>query len=99
VLYEDWQKGAEGFEFPGGEAREAFRARVGRGLEGLLEAPANAAVVVVHKGVIREIVRRLTGAELDPKRPDLGEAVVVTRRPDGTWFLGQHSSDPEPLRG
>src|SRR5690606_26370675 len=32
VGYQDWQARAPGFEFPGGEAREAFRARVLAGL-------------------------------------------------------------------
>ncbi|MDX1648521.1 MAG: histidine phosphatase family protein [Myxococcota bacterium] len=98
VLYEDWQKGAEGFEFPGGEARESFRERVGRGLERILAADASSVLAVLHKGVIREIVRRLTGEELDGEAPEVGELVWVTRLPDGTWFLGKRSSDPPPLR-
>ncbi len=33
--YRAWQEGEEGFEFPGGEPRATFRARVERGLERL----------------------------------------------------------------
>ena len=53
VLYEDWQQGAEGFEYPGGEARADFRARVQAGLEKVLASPARSALLVLHKGVIR----------------------------------------------
>jgi broad specificity phosphatase PhoE len=98
VLYEDWQKGAEGFEFPGGELREAFRERVGRGLERVLASDAHSVLAVLHKGVIREIVRRLAGEELEAEAPAVGEKVWVTRLPDGTWFLGKRSSDPPALR-
>ena len=86
VLYEDWQAGAQGFEYPGGETREAFRERVGRGLERLLEDDAHSALAVLHKGVIREIVRRLVGEAPARDRPALGESIVVTRRPEGGWF-------------
>jgi broad specificity phosphatase PhoE len=35
VTFEDWEKGAPGFEYPGGELRADFRARVDRGLRAL----------------------------------------------------------------
>lgn len=98
VLFEDWQKGTPGFEFPGGEPREAFRERVGRGLERLLAADANSVLAVLHKGVIRELVRRLAGEELESEAPAVGEKVWLTRLPDGTWFVGKRSSDPPALR-
>lgn len=98
VLYEDWQGSAEGFEYPGGETREAFRERVGRGLERILAAEANGVLAVLHKGVIREIVRLLTGEELDREQPPVAGKLRVTRLPDGTWFLGHRSSDPPSLR-
>jgi broad specificity phosphatase PhoE len=97
VRYEDWQTGKPGFEYPGGEPRAEFRARVQRGLERLLAAPARGALVVVHKGVIRAIVEELTGAPLDRERPALGELLGVSRQPDGSWFVGRHSSDPPAL--
>ena len=97
VLYEDWQTGKPGFEYPGGEPRAEFRARVQRGLERLLASPARGALVVAHKGVIRAIVEELTGAPLDRERPDLGELLGVSRQPDGSWFLGRRSSNPPAL--
>jgi broad specificity phosphatase PhoE len=97
VLHEDWQAGKPGFEYPGGEPRAEFRARVGRGLERLLASPARGALVVAHKGVIRTIVEELTGAPLERKRPALAEVIGVSRQPDGSWFLGRHSSNPPAL--
>jgi broad specificity phosphatase PhoE len=93
VLYEDWQGGAEAFEFPGGEARAAFRARVGRAVAGLLAGPARFAAGVLHKGVIREIARQLTGEAMPRTEPALGELVVLTRVADGPWLVGERSSN------
>lgn len=95
--YRAWQSGSEGFEFPGGEPRAGFRARVERGLERLLAAHARGALVVVHKGVIRTIVERLTGAALEPGQPGLGEMVGLSRNLDGSWYSGRRSSDPPGL--
>lgn len=94
VLFEDWQKRAPGFEFPGGEPREAFRERVQRGLDRLLAEDARDALLVLHKGVIRVIVETLTGEAPSADEPAIGGSIVVTRRPDGRWFRGQHSSNP-----
>jgi broad specificity phosphatase PhoE len=97
IAFEDWQARKPGFEYPGGELREEFRERVRRGLDRLLEADARDALVVVHKGVIRTIVETLAGEMLAPDEPAVGDVVVLTRRPDGTWFRGQHSSNPPGL--
>jgi len=97
VLFEDWQRRTPGFEFPGGELRGAFRERVQRGLDRLLAADARDALLVLHKGVIRTIVETLTGEALPPDEPALGEQLVLTRNPDGTWYRGQHSSNPPGL--
>jgi broad specificity phosphatase PhoE len=97
VLYEDWQKGAEGFEYPGGEARADFQARVKAGLEKLVAGDAHSALVVVHKGVIRTIVESLTGEALDRETPPLGGTVELTRDAKGAWFVGRRSSDPEAI--
>jgi broad specificity phosphatase PhoE len=97
VLYEDWQAGKPGFEYPGGEPRAGFRARVRRGLERLLASPARGALVVAHKGVIRGMVEELTSAPLDRGRPALAEVLGVSLQPDGSWFVGRHSSDPPAL--
>lgn len=60
---------APGFTFPAGENRRAFSARVEHGLRRMLAfwdrsaATDGYAVLVAHRGVIRTIVNRLTGAE------------------------------------
>jgi broad specificity phosphatase PhoE len=97
VRYEDWQKAAGEFEFPDGESREAFRARVGRGLARLLAAPVHTAAGVLHKGVIREIVRQQTGEVLPRPLPEIGAALELTRTATGVWILGRRSSDPPGL--
>jgi hypothetical protein len=54
-------------------------------------------VGVLHKGVIREIVRQLTGQSLGREEPALGEVVAVTRVAGGSWRVGERSSNPEGL--
>ena len=97
VLFQDWQAGAEGFEYPGGEARAAFRTRVGRAVERILASEAANAAGVLHKGVIRELARQLTGSPLPADQPPLGGVVVLTRVAGGAWVLGERSSDPPGL--
>jgi len=97
VLFQDWQAGAEGFEYPGGEARTAFRARIGRAAERLLASGAAQAAAVLHKGVIRELARQLTGSALPTSEPALGGVVVLTRVAGGGWIVGERSSDPGGL--
>ncbi len=97
VAFADWQSGADGFEYPGGESRADFHARVSAGLAKLLAGPARTALVVVHKGVIRAIAAELTGQEIDGEAPELGGIVEVTRGADGGWFLGTRGSDPAAL--
>jgi broad specificity phosphatase PhoE len=97
VLYEDWQGKVEGFEFPGGEPRIQFRTRVGRGLDRVIESGASAALLVVHKGIIRTIAETLLGHPLEEGQPELGGIVPLSRNPDGTWFSGRRSSNPEGL--
>jgi len=96
-LFEQWQSRAEGFDYPGGEPRAAFQQRVQGCIDAVLAAPGHQAIGVLHKGVIREIVRHLTGENLEADHPELGERVIVTRRQDGSWGLGQRSSDPAGL--
>jgi broad specificity phosphatase PhoE len=97
VLFQDWQAGAEAFEYPGGEARGAFRARVRRALERILASSGSTAVGVLHKGVIREMARQLTGEVLPKEEPALGGRVVLTRIAGGAWIRGERSSDPVGL--
>jgi broad specificity phosphatase PhoE len=94
VLYEKWREGGPEFEYPGGELRADFRARVERGLERLMRSGATSALLVGHKGVIRHLVAKLTGAALEDRdRPALGEALILTRVGDH-WELGGRSSNP-----
>jgi len=97
VAYEQWQSGVEGFEYPDGEARADFEARIRSGLERILAAPGHSAVAVLHKGVIREIVRQLTGASPEQPEPELAGSIWLVREPDGSWQRGRHSSDPPGL--
>jgi len=97
VGFADWESGKEGFEYPGGEARAAFRERVLKALAQLLGARAHTAVVVTHKGVIRTIVEALTGTTLEREQPPLGGVVQLVSQPDGSWTLGVRSSDPPGL--
>ena len=97
VLFEDWEKGVPGFEYPGGEPRSEFRARVERGLAELARSPGHAALVVAHKGVIRTICEILTGEKPPREVPGLAEFVELTQQPGGLWIRGRHSSDPPAL--
>jgi broad specificity phosphatase PhoE len=97
IAYRDWQARKGGFEFPGGEPRAQFRARVARGLERLQASGADAALVVVHRGVIRALAEQLLGAPLPDATPSLGEIVALSRAPGGAWYRGRHGSNPEAL--
>ena len=91
--YARWQ--AEGLEytFPGGEPREALRARVGRGLERIHASGVESVLVAVHKGVVRALLELITGHTLPPGEPELGGVVHASRRPDGSWYTGRVGSD------
>jgi len=70
---------------------------VRRALERLLASNAQFAAGVLHKGVIREIARQLTGEAIPASEPALGGVVVLTRIADGPWLRGERSSDPPGL--
>ncbi len=93
VLYEDWQEGREGFDFPGGELRADFRARIVKGIESLKASGASSVLLVCHKGVIRALGETLTGLPL-ADAVELAGITSVSRGPDGQWFEGRKSSDP-----
>ena len=94
--YQEWQEKGSAFEFPGGEPRAAFRARVLEGLARLKDSGVANVLVVAHKGVIRTIAEALLGEPLEGgKDLALGEAVTLTLGPDGKWFVGRRSSNPE----
>jgi broad specificity phosphatase PhoE len=97
IAYRDWQARKPDFEFPGGELRAGFRARVARGLERLEASGADAALVVVHRGVIRAIAEKLLGSPLEDATPSLGEVVALSRAPGGDWYRGRRGSNPAGL--
>jgi broad specificity phosphatase PhoE len=97
LLYEDWQARKPGFEYPNGEPREEFRARVERGLERLLSSDARGALLVVHKGVIRTVVELLSQETPDPAHPALGQVLGLSRDGESSWYVGRRSSDPPGL--
>ena len=94
IVYQDWQSGAESFEFPGGESRADFRARVRAGRDRLLAEPARSALLVLHKGVLRVLAEELAGEKLGDDELLVGAVIELTRKPDGTWFRGRRSSNP-----
>ncbi len=93
VLFRDWQARAPGFEFPGGERRSDFQARVMRGFALLEASGATGVLAVLHKGVIRTLAERLTGEVLPADEPALGAAVGLYRAGE-RWQLGRRGSDP-----
>jgi len=101
-LHEAWQAGRPGFEFPGGESRAAFRARIERGLIRLRRSGVRSALVVAHKGVVRTLVELVVGQTLPSEVPELGAVVHASRDVAGRWQTGRRASDPrldEPAVG
>ncbi len=94
ILYRDWQDGAPGFAFPGGEPRKDFEERVHRGLDRLLASGARSALLVLHKGPVRAITARLLGEALPRGEPELAGSVALTRIGPDRWRLGRRSSNP-----
>ncbi|HVB81879.1 MAG TPA: histidine phosphatase family protein [Candidatus Binataceae bacterium] len=81
---------AADFVYPEGESRAGFVARVVRGVTRMLASWQDArasgldgsnALLVAHRGVIRAVVRRLTGA-LEP-HIDLGSIHILEQEPGG----------------
>jgi broad specificity phosphatase PhoE len=102
TLYRDWLAEAKGFEYPSGEPLDGFHERIERGVErlqtsGAAHVGAAHVLAVLHKGVIRKIVEHLVGEPLESGVPELGHAVSISRSPDGSWFVGRHSSNPKGL--
>jgi broad specificity phosphatase PhoE len=83
---------APDYAYPRGESRAAFTARVERGVARILEqlgpepTLVRAALVVVHRGVIRAITCRLTDAE---PVIELGSIQTLARDGAGRWRVEQ----------
>lgn len=93
-LYREWQERAAGFEYPGGELRADFQARVMRAFERVASSGAAGALLVGHKGVIRTLAEKLVGSPLPADVPGLASEVSLSLAPSGTWFLGRRGSNP-----
>ncbi len=87
-LYAEWRERGLEFNFPGGERREDFRARVIEGLERLLALPVASVLIVAHKGTVRTIAEELSDATLGPEEPRLGGLIELTRLTEQAWKLG-----------
>jgi len=96
IRYADWQQQRPGFEYPGGERRADFQARIDLAVEGMVASGCSSILVVVHKGVIRAVVRKVVGAELAEGLPELGGIVQVTRDVSGRWFIGRRGNPALP---
>ena len=92
-LHADWQNKKRDFEFPDGETRADFRARIRRGLEKLRATEASSALVVAHKGVVRTLLELVSGQTLAPESPELGGVIHVSRDAGGKWATGRVGSD------
>jgi broad specificity phosphatase PhoE len=98
ILFEDWQSRAPGFEFPDGEVRAEFQARVLRGLERIRESAVSSVIVVAHKGVVRTIAEALSGESLLPDQPSLGGVVRLVRLDARSWRLTHGSAHRPAIR-
>jgi broad specificity phosphatase PhoE len=96
TLYQDWQSGVANFDYPGGEPRAEFRARVIRGLESVMTSGAVSVLLVSHRGVICTIGEQLVGQPLSDG-PELGGVVSLSRGTDDAWFEGRRGSNPPGL--
>lgn len=94
VLHREWRAHPATFDYPGGEARADFNARVHAGLARIEQSGATTVLVAAHKGVIRTIVTKLYGSSLEPEVPALGGVIGLSRNAAGAWYLGRTGSSP-----
>jgi len=77
-----------GEDFPGGEARAAFRARVEAAVLELAGSPWHGdALVVAHRGTVRHALRTLLRVGPGPDQLGVELASVTVVRDDGSWQL------------
>ena len=87
-LFAVWQRDLSRFDYPDGERRADFRARIARGLDRLRTSGASSALVVVHKGVVRTLLELISGEILASHEPELGGVIHVARDTGGLWRKG-----------
>jgi broad specificity phosphatase PhoE len=78
-----WRREGHAFDFPDGERRHDFRARVDRGLARAFARNVESLLVVAHKGVVRRGVELLTSEPPPPPHPELGEVFHLVRSGEG----------------
>ena len=84
-LFAVWQQDLARFDYPDGERRADFRARIARGLDRLRSSGASSALVVAHKGVVRTLLELVSGEALASHEPELGGVIHVGRDGRGLW--------------
>ncbi len=85
--YAQWRCEGIEFDFPGGERRNDFRARVVEGLERVMALPVRSVLLVAHKGIVRTVAERLSGETLGSEHPELGAVYEVAREVPTQWKL------------
>ena len=77
---------ATGFDYPEGETAAGFEARIFAATDRMVIEGGASTAAVLHKGVIRKVLRRLGVADLGGSRPELGEVLRLHRKA-GCWVL------------
>ena len=84
-LEAEWQRLGFDFDFPEGERRRDFTARVDRGLARAFAHDVERLLLVAHKGVVRRGVEWLMRETPPHPSPELGEVFYLER--DGAGFV------------
>jgi broad specificity phosphatase PhoE len=74
-----WARDPLRFDFPEGEKRSEFHARVDRGLARAFGRDVERLLLVAHKGVVRRGFELLTNETLPAPHPELGELFLLER--------------------
>lgn len=88
--YRAWARREPEFEFPGGETRLGFRARVCAAITDQLFPPGLRVLGALHKGIIKILIGALTGMPFDEVSElpvALGGIYRLRPRPSGGWAL------------
>jgi broad specificity phosphatase PhoE len=104
--FETWNRDRldPAFAYPGGESRAGFVARVGRGVQRMLEivdaAPTvadrtGATLLVAHRGVIRTIIQELCGVA---PSIELGSIHILRRANENPQWLAEKTDVVEHLK-